>query len=237
MFVFAHIFLGALIGVGFSYLTGDRRFLPICIIGALIPDLLDKILAMAYPGILGSGRTIAHSLLWFGIALGLGLLIWHYRRTLLGIAFACAVFSHHILDTLWNLPATWFYPLMGPFPTFIIPDYVGHYFWLEVSTPSEWIFAYASMVILVLWYTGTPEYQVSWLTSRTLNWGRFIGVLILCGMGVYLLYSGLAAIPRPFFAPTYDPLTNIMAALMALGGTVIILKRPGLESSHEDRRN
>jgi membrane-bound metal-dependent hydrolase YbcI (DUF457 family) len=236
MFIFAHIFLGALIGVVFSYLTDDRWAFPVCVIGALSPDLLDKTLAMTFPGLLGSGRTIGHSLLFFGIALSLGLLIWRCRHTLLGIAFACAVFSHQILDALWNLPATWLYPLLGPFPTFIISDYVGHYFWLEVSTPSEWIFAYASAVILVVWFTGRSEYRAPWLTSRTLKWGRLIGALMLCGMGLYLLYAVLATIPQPFFAPTYDPLTDSMAALIALGGAFIILKWPGLDPSHKKRK-
>ena len=52
MFIFAHIFLGALIGLGFWHLTDDRRALPLCIIGAVFPDLLDKSLALIIPATL-----------------------------------------------------------------------------------------------------------------------------------------------------------------------------------------
>jgi hypothetical protein len=227
MFVFAHVFLGALIGLGFWHLTQDRRALPLCIIGAILPDLIDKTLALLVPGLFGSGRTIGHSLLFFSIAVAAGILIWHYRHTLLGIAFACAIISHQIIDGMWNVPSTWYYPLMGPFPVFIIPDYVGHYFWLEVSSLSEWVFGCASLLIIALWYTGLPEHQMPFLTSRRITSARYISAVLLGVVGVCLLFSGLAAIPHGFAAPTYDPVTNAMAGLLALCGTVVLVKWSG----------
>lgn len=236
MFIFAHIFLGALIGIGFSCLTSDRRFLPVCMISAVIPDLLDKPLALAYPGLLGLGRTIGHSFLFFLTALGLGLLIWHYRHTLLGIACAIAIFSHQILDAFWNLPSAWLFPFFGAFQASIIPDYVGHFFWLEVTSPSEWIFGCISVFILVVWYTCLKVYPVPRPITPVIRWGRLIGAFLLGAMGLYLLYAGIAAI-RPFFAPTYDPQTVVMTALIALGGSVIILKWPGRECGIQGKTN
>lgn len=227
MFIFAHVFLGALIGLGFWYLTNDRSTLPLCILGTILPDLLDKSLALLFPDIFGYGRTIGHSLLFFAVAVATGILLWQYRRTLLGMAFACAILSHEILDAMWTVPSAWFYPLMGPFPTFIIPDYVWLYFWLEISNPSEWVFACASAIIIGAWYLSIPEHHMTLLTTRRKTTARFITAFLLAVMGVYLLFFGLAAIPHAFFAPTYDPITNVMAGLVALCGTIVIVRWPG----------
>jgi hypothetical protein len=232
MFVFAHVFLGALIGLGFWYLTRNRRALPLSILSAILPDLLDKPLALLFPDIVGSGRTLGHSLLFFGIAAVLGLLLWRYRHTLLGMACACAIVSHHVLDAMWNIPSTWYYPLLGPFPVFIIPDYIGHFFWLEISTPSEWVFAWASVIIAGTWYLCMPEYHVPFLTPRRAATSRLITAFLLGIMGVSLVYSGLAAVPQACFALTYDPVTSVMGGFVALVGSIVLLKWPACISGN-----
>jgi len=224
MFIFAHVFCGALIGLAFWHLTNDRRALPICILGAILPDLLDKPLAMLSPGILGGGRTIGHSLIFFATIYVVGVLLWHYRHTLLGIAFACAIFSHQILDAMWTEFATWCYPFLGPFPTFMIPDYVGHYFWLQISSISEWVFAGASLVIIGGWYMSLPEHRVAFLNARRGTYARFSAAILLGVMGMYLLFSGLANLPNAFFAPTYNPITDTMAGIVALCGAIVLVR-------------
>lgn len=226
MFFFAHAFLGVLIGLGFWQLAGDRRALPLCILSAVLPDLLDKPLALLVPGLFGAGRTIAHSLLFFSLVLIAGLLVWRYRHTLLGMACACGLLSHQVLDTMWSVPETWFFPVFGPFPTFLIPDYIGHYFWLEISALSEWIFALACIVILICWSRGTPEFPSPILTKQQVAASRIFAALCLGGMGVYLIVFGPAAVPHAFFAPTYDPATDIMAGIVALCGAVVLVKWP-----------
>lgn len=226
MFIFAHVFSGSLIGLGFWHLTHDRRALALCILGAILPDLLDKSLALLAPGILGSGRTLGHTLLFFGIAVAAGILLWQYRHTLLGIAFVCGIFSHQILDAMWNVPSAWFYPFMGPFPRFVILDYVGYYFWLEISNPSEWVFGGASLLITLAWYLSIPEHRVTFLTERRISAARLSTVILLGGMGMYLLFFGLASRSPAFFAPTYDPVTSVMAGCVALCGTIVLVKWP-----------
>lgn len=226
MFIVAHAFLGALIGSVFWYLTHDRRVLPLCIVSAILPDLLDKPLALLFPGILGSGRTLGHSLLFFGIVASLGLILWRYRHTLLGLACAFVVFSHQILDAMWTVPSTWFYPLMGPFTTVIIPDYIGHYFWLEISNLSEWVFGCALLLISMAWYLSIPEHHMTFLTERRIRLARLITAILLGGMGMYLFYFGMASLPSAFFAPTYNPITDVMAGSLALCGTIALLKWP-----------
>jgi hypothetical protein len=160
--------------------------------------------------------------------------LWKYRHTLLGMAFAGAVFLHQILDAMWSVPATWYFPLMGPFPVFIIPDYVGHYFWLEVSCPSEWVFAGASLLLIVLWSLNTPEHRGAFLTEERASAARGITAILLMGMGIYLLYFGLASLPSAFFAPTYNPITDLMAGVLALCGTFVLMKWPGISRNSKE---
>ncbi len=228
MFVFAHAFAGVLLGLGFWNLTGDRRALPLCFFSALLPDLLDKPLALLFPGLFGAGRTIAHSLLFVFLVLIAGILVWQYRHTLLGMACACGILSHQVLDAMWSVPEAWFFPLCGPFPSFILADYFGHYLWLEISALSEWVFAFACLVILLCWSRGMPEFSLPVMANRWIAASRIFASLLLGIMGVYLIVFGPAAVPHAFFAPTYDPVTDIMAGILALCGAVVLVKWPEL---------
>ncbi|WP_321506750.1 metal-dependent hydrolase [uncultured Methanoregula sp.] len=219
MFIFAHVFSGALIGTGFFYLTGDRRAFPLCIFGAILPDLLDKPLALLLSDYLGAGRTLGHTLLFFSILFALGIFLWYYRDSLLGMAFAFAVFSHQILDAMWLLSQTWLYPLMGPFPGMILPDYIWRNFWLELSCPSEWVFGISVLIIAGMVYMGGTG-------VRKMAPVRLPAALLLGVMGGYLLFSGFTALSQAFPAPTYSPETNVMAGLLALVGTIILLAWP-----------
>jgi hypothetical protein len=153
-----------------------------------------------------------------------GIILWHYRHTLLGIAVACALFSHQVLDAMWGLPSAWFFPLLGPFPVSVIPDYIGRYFWLEISSPSEWVFACASLIITVKWFCFLPDHDLTFLTPRGVTNARYLASFLLGVMGLQLLFSGLAAFPGAFFAPTYDPVTSVMAGCAALSGTIVLVK-------------
>ena len=148
MLIFAHIFAGALLGLGFWHLTKDRRAVPLCIFASLLPDLIDKSLGLAFPLVLGGGRTVFHSLMIIGVFLLCVLLFARSRFALLGLGFAGALFLHQVFDEMWTLPANWFYPLLGPFQGEMIPEYVGFYFWIEMTSLSEWIFMIGSAAIL-----------------------------------------------------------------------------------------
>jgi hypothetical protein len=226
MFVFAHVFAGILIGFGFWLLTGDRRALPVAVFGALLPDLIDKSLSLLIPGIFGSGRTLGHTLLFFAAVMATGLLVWKCRQTLLCVACAAAIFSHQILDSMWTLPVAWFFPLLGPFPVFIIPDYVRQYLWLEITSPTEWVFAGASFLLLATGYWSIPEHLARFLTPGRLNIARIIIAVLLGVMSACLLLSALASAPQAFFAPTYDSVTDGMAGLLALCGVVVFAGWP-----------
>lgn len=152
MFIAAHIFSGALLGLLFWHLANDRRAVPFCIAGSIIPDLIDKPLGLVFPSVLGGGRTVFHTLIIVVIIL---LCIFIFVRSTsrwLGAGVACAVLLHQVFDEMWTLPANWVYPFLGPFQEHMIPDYIGIYFWYEITDPSEWMFVIGSVMILAQSY-------------------------------------------------------------------------------------
>ncbi|MFQ5908126.1 MAG: metal-dependent hydrolase [Thermoplasmata archaeon] len=105
-----------------------RRRLPrrvdyrILLVGALLPDLIDKPLSL----ILGvGGRAVAHTLL-FALALSLLFLLLRSRAvssrcqifgTAILLALAIGTWTHLILDRMWMQPEILLWPFLGlPFP-------------------------------------------------------------------------------------------------------------------------
>jgi membrane-bound metal-dependent hydrolase YbcI (DUF457 family) len=140
MFFFFHLFTGIVLGYLISGILKDRHWLIPCTVGAVLPDLIDKPLGFViFGGVIDNGRIWCHSLLFAAIVLVSGLLLWKFRRTPVLIAAAIGILSHQLLDLMWLQPATWYYPLLGPFGERLPP---GHLFVIladEISTPSEWV--------------------------------------------------------------------------------------------------
>jgi hypothetical protein len=222
MLILAHIFAGALLGLGFWHLTKDRRALPLCIIASVLPDLIDKTLGLVFPLVLGGGRTVFHSLMIVGIFLLCVLLFARSRFALLGLGVACAILLHQVLDEMWLMPANWFYPLLGPFQGQMIPEYIGTYFWVEVSSPSEWMFMIGAVVILAESYRSlTPVSQAS--LPVTIQKGALtLVVVMLLIMGLYLVIAGLTNTTGTFMTPTYPPVPTVFTGMLALCGAVIL---------------
>jgi hypothetical protein len=230
MFLFAHLFTGLLLGIVFQSLTGDRRIVPVCIAGSLFPDLLDKPLSLLAPGLFGSTRTVGHTLLILMVLGFAGLVLWHRRHTLLGVAFAVAVFSHQISDTLWNLAGTWYFPLYGMFPVMDYPEYLQHFIWMELSSPSEWVFAGVTLAVFLELFPGYYNTHLPSFSSRSLRVIRVSSCALLGIMGISLLAAGIDSQPQAFLAPAYDPATFVLAGILALGGAIVLVRWPGAES-------
>lgn len=83
------------------------------IIGSMLPDIIDKPLALFInnPDYF-SGRGIFHSLLFNLILLSGGILL---KRAWLRVLWFGSL-MHLLLDSIWNVPVTLFWPLMGWFP-------------------------------------------------------------------------------------------------------------------------
>jgi hypothetical protein len=151
MLIFFHLLVGLILGLILTKLTKRKWLIPVCMVVSLLPDLIDKPLAFVSAE-LNSGRTVSHTLLFFGIVtvlMGL-ILLKNYRVYVIGISLSLIL--HQIADSMWNAPVTWFYPAFGPF----IPDagLGGHWFWviynMEISSPVEWVCGVAIVTILAL---------------------------------------------------------------------------------------
>lgn len=92
--------------------AGDGVPVGYVLVGALLPDLIDKPLGHVLLG-WDNGRLWAHTLL-FAVAL-LGLATYVGSRW--GLTMGVATLIHQGLDQAWLDPASWLWPLAGPFPT------------------------------------------------------------------------------------------------------------------------
>lgn len=118
----------------------DLRWL---IVGSMLPDIIDKPLMFAFPdSVVGSGRTVAHSLL-FIVALGIASLIANRgamtaRAALL--ALAVASLGHLALDGMWQMPQTLLWPLRGwGFPHIDVGPMVPHVMRVLTTKPQTYV--------------------------------------------------------------------------------------------------
>ncbi len=224
MFIFAHLFAGALLGLLLWHLTNDRRAISLCIAGSILPDLVDKPLGFLFPEILGSGRTIFHSLGIVLFILIVTFLFFQSNNRLPGAGVAGAVLLHQVLDEMWTLPANWFYPLFGPFQGTMIPDYLGTYFWFEITNPGEWLFMIGTLIVLQS-YQGVNFVRVPSLPDF-LQRGVYVFVVPVFGcIGLYVVASGLLDPAGTFITPLYNPVTTVMAGFLLLTGAAILCRK------------
>ena len=142
MYLLAHAMVGLLIGIVLAAIAGDRRVLALAVLGAVLPDLIDKPLGhILLAGTLGYGRIYFHGLTVLFLVVIAGLILYHYRRRIELFAVAAGMSSHQFLDGMWWHPVEWFWPFLGPLPSHGYPE---DYFWesvlRELAQPSEWIF-------------------------------------------------------------------------------------------------
>ncbi|HPR42074.1 MAG TPA: metal-dependent hydrolase [Candidatus Methanofastidiosa archaeon] len=107
-----------------KYLGKDLRSydLRLVIVGALLPDIIDKPLSLLS---LGSGRGYAHTLLFMVLVLVLA-----YRHKAMELAFGNAV--HLSLDFMFLEPRIFLWPLLG---TYIeVTTHTSSYYWDQIFT-------------------------------------------------------------------------------------------------------
>ncbi len=96
------------------------------VIGALLPDIIDKPIGIAF---FGNGRIFAHSLIFILVLLAIGVILYRWKgRTGVLVLSLCAA-GHLVLDRMWGMPATLFWPFRG----WAFPD-VGSSAWFFSAT-------------------------------------------------------------------------------------------------------
>jgi hypothetical protein len=222
MFIAAHLFSGALLGLVFRHLANDRRAVPLCMAGSVIPDLIDKPLGLVFPFTFGGGRTVFHSLIIAGIILLCVFIFVRKTSWWPGAGVACAVLLHQVSDEMWMLPANWFYPLFGPFQGQMIPDYFGFYFWTEMSNPSEWLFMTGAVIILAESYHPVPLLSRVCQSARVTTGTCTLFAAVFLVTGVYLVIAGITGATPTLITPYYSEFPTIVAALLALCGAFVM---------------
>ena len=107
--------LGITVGVAYGLERAWRRSprwdYRLVLVGAVLPDLIDKPLALA--GIWG-GRAIGHTLLVFAVLTAvIALLVWRGRVSPGWWALPLGVAVHLVLDAMWLTPPVLLWPAFG----------------------------------------------------------------------------------------------------------------------------
>ena len=105
---------GATVAITRYAFRDDRMDLRFLVLGALLPDLVDTPIGLAFYGALGSVRLVAHSLLAAGLVMTIVVL-----RTRRGrprkrwMPLAIGMLLHLFLDAMWSDPETLWWPFLG----------------------------------------------------------------------------------------------------------------------------
>jgi membrane-bound metal-dependent hydrolase YbcI (DUF457 family) len=82
------------------------------LLGSMLPDIIDKPLGEMIFRTPNMGRTICHTLVSL---MFLSIVAYHWRNSRLA-SLAGGVAAHLMLDSIWNSPRTFLWPLLGTFP-------------------------------------------------------------------------------------------------------------------------
>lgn len=150
MFVACHLFLGLILGLAFAGRLDDRRLIGFAALGAVLPDLIDKPIGhILLAGTLNSGRLFGHGLLFLIFLTATGIVLYQRQESFALLAVAAGILSHQVLDTMWAMPVTWYFPLLGPYEPYEFANYFGGAILAEISSLSEWVFLIASAGIVL----------------------------------------------------------------------------------------
>jgi membrane-bound metal-dependent hydrolase YbcI (DUF457 family) len=117
MLLFGHIgvTLGIFFGLGIFIPrlrnSIDPKYL---VIGALLPDLIDKPIGLIiFASTFANGRIISHTLLFVLSLFLVGLYIYEKKKDIKVLILASGSFFHLLEDYMWTTPKTLFWPLLG----------------------------------------------------------------------------------------------------------------------------
>ena len=203
MYFFFHLFTGLIIGLLIADILHDRRWILACALGSVLPDLIDKPLGhILFANSISYGRIYCHTLAFFLILLVAGIILWHERKNILLLGVAAGVISHQVLDLMWERPANWFWPVLGPFQGKLPADYMLTLIKAELQNPVE-IAAAAILGIAALVYLKYRNRIPGSDTGRAmLKNAAILAALGLFVLGGVILGSALAGDPLP--VPGWD---------------------------------
>jgi hypothetical protein len=135
------------------------------------------------------------------------------------MALAAGVLSHLVLDSMWDLPVTLFYPFLGDFGLHYYPNYVVESLAKELESAYEWVFGVSALSILLYAYQdrlGGLKDAVTRFTPRIV---KNLAALLMI-MGIVAIVCAALSLRNPLSGET-DAGTNLFIGLSALVGGFI----------------
>jgi inner membrane protein len=103
-------------GGGRSPLTylAERIDIRLLLIGSLVPDIFDKPIGeLIFRQTFSNGQIFSHTLLFLIVVTTGGLVLYFTLHKTWLAAISFGVFTHLVLDAMWQTPRTLFWPLLG----------------------------------------------------------------------------------------------------------------------------
>ena len=194
MFIFFHLIVALAIGYLLADRFQSRAFVLPCILGGLLPDLVDKPIGLILlADSIGSGRVFLHTALFLLVMLVAGGILFMRWRSPVILAVGVGVASHQFLDLMWQTPATWLYPLLGSFPATDREGWFLREFLLELQNPGEWV---SGMLLFLLILTAlSPRlHRLVFIRFKPLFRPLTFGAGLILGLlGLLILSAGAMA--------------------------------------------
>ncbi|HAU30894.1 MAG TPA: metal-dependent hydrolase [Desulfotomaculum sp.] len=121
------------------------------LVGSMLPDIIDKPLgSLIFRESIGTGRIYCHTLLFFLLLLGLGMLFWYKLKRPGFLTLAGGSFAHYVLDGMWMLPSTFFWPAYGwGFPQENAEAWLEHWLKSLLTDPGVYVPEITGGLILI----------------------------------------------------------------------------------------
>jgi inner membrane protein len=122
-------------------------------VGAMLPDIIDKPVGdYLFRKTFENGRIFSHTLLFLILLTASGLILYRAKHQVWALTLAAGDFMHLVLDQMWGVPQTLFWPLMGwQFPFEAIEGFAWSIWDALISNPAVYIPEAIGLAIL-LWY-------------------------------------------------------------------------------------
>lgn len=122
----------------------------IVLLGSLLPDIMDKALWLfASSSIFPSGRDYGHTFLFNLFLFICGLVLIKYKISWLLIISLSSII-HLILDQMWDMPITLWWPLLGPFQRIETAGWLSNILRALFSDPGTYIPEIIGLVIILV---------------------------------------------------------------------------------------
>jgi membrane-bound metal-dependent hydrolase YbcI (DUF457 family) len=220
MLLMCHLFIGLVIGLLIFRYLKDRRAIVLAAIGSVLPDLIDKPLGhIILNSSIDFGRIYAHSGLFLIAMLAVGLAYRQKKGSWLFMALVAGILSHLVLDSMWELPVTLFYPFQGDFGQHYFPNYVGESLAKEIENAYEWVFGVSALSILLYTYRDRLRGLKDAVTRFVPRIVKNLAALLVI-MGLVAIIYGALSLRNPFSGET-APDQNLIIGLAALVGGLL----------------